>query len=800
ARPIRNHTNYQPTHVNADGSLPAYIRPHWLIPGLNKFFAAPVIPGEEETTFDRFDYIANDGVLDSNVAHVDITLAIVNAPQIVSTPLTGASPGFAYEYGALATDADFGDTLSWTLVDAPAGMTVDALGIARWLPGASDLGPQRVQLIVTDSDGNTDSQTFVINVAPPVNVPDLTGNDATAAAAALEAVGLVSGNVTEAFSLTVPAGEVLSQSVAGGSSSAAGAFVDYVISLGPPPIFVPALGNLSVPVAEAALLDIGLALGNVTYVNDANVPRNLVVSQSIGEGTDVLAGTSVDLVVSGGPALSLRLARSLLGNSESTDIDIQAFDVMGHPVALPGDLAINVVADGDASGTPPSVSGNQLLTSADTQGGYRLSVSSASLGLDVSEAFLVSSFFNNDELQSAYGIFSSQLQKANALVSGIVDALGSGDLPAVQALGVELRTLRQQLDLEALRMTPAVALESGFLPDTAPDMETASDTAFAATLPPVIAAVRDSRLFLEQLNAGAARNDDVRARFLNTRLEQAINLLDPDTLTRRGTVLHAARLHQLLSVEIPRLLAADLDRALSILVAEGLLTSVPEDPAAFYARQITPLHADLEAAQPAFFTAIGMMSATSIRSTIIKIAYKPILQAILKNAQNLVINELVKALSDVRNIPGIVTGASQSFHIFEANHSIVEAYSYYGYPDGYVVQLVGPTLLSDLGSAVSSLAGVKFSSMKDTVKSLISIKNAAQALQSVQDQFAEAQPVWVENGCVFDIEPECQQLSFVDGLPVVYKGSNFPAPVLIIVHDIVAGTVSMDNFLFFPKK
>jgi len=209
----------------------------------------------------------------------------------------------------------------------------------------------------------------------------------------------------------------------------------------------------------------------------------------------------------------------------------------------------------------------------------------------------------------------------------------------------------------------------------------------------------------------------------------------------------------------------------------------------------------METAQPAFFTAIGMMSATSIRSTIIKTLYKPILEAILKNAQNLVIEGLVKATSEVRDIPGIVTGASQSFHSFKMGYSIVEAYSYYGYPEGYIVQLVGPTLLSDMVSALSNLKGVKFSSMKDTLKSVAQIKRTAkEATELLQEQFVQTQPVWVENGCVFDGDPECQQLSFDDGLPVVYKGSKFPAPVLIIVYDVVAGTVALDNFLFFPKQ
>jgi len=167
ARRLRNQKLYQPTMVNEDASIPTSVRPQWLIPGFNRYNFAGLVPGESLGTTDTFTYQANDGTADSNEAEVRITIARVSAPTIVSEPPLSGSPGIPYTYSAVATDSDLGD-MTWTLVDAPAGMSVDsASGVVSWIPAADDLGSVRVQLIVTDTDGNTDSQPFNVAVSPP---------------------------------------------------------------------------------------------------------------------------------------------------------------------------------------------------------------------------------------------------------------------------------------------------------------------------------------------------------------------------------------------------------------------------------------------------------------------------------------------------------------------------------------------------------------------------------------------------------------------------------------------------------
>ncbi|HOC72864.1 MAG TPA: leucine-rich repeat domain-containing protein, partial [Candidatus Hydrogenedentes bacterium] len=67
----------------------------------------------------------------------------------------------------------------------------------------------------------------------PVFVPDVTGSARSEAEIALEDAGLVTGNVAEVFSNTVPAGFVISQDPAAGTPVTPAYNVDLVVSLGP---------------------------------------------------------------------------------------------------------------------------------------------------------------------------------------------------------------------------------------------------------------------------------------------------------------------------------------------------------------------------------------------------------------------------------------------------------------------------------------------------------------------------------------------------------------------------------------
>ena len=71
--------------------------------------------------------------------------------------------------------------------------------------------------------------------AEPVTVPNLVGHPEGDVPGLLAAAVLISGTRTEAFDASVPAGTVMGQSPAAGSLVDEGAFVDYVVSKGPPP-------------------------------------------------------------------------------------------------------------------------------------------------------------------------------------------------------------------------------------------------------------------------------------------------------------------------------------------------------------------------------------------------------------------------------------------------------------------------------------------------------------------------------------------------------------------------------------
>ena len=101
---------------------------------------------------------------------MNVTVTQVNdRPVITSKPKTVATAGLSYTYDAEALDHDAADTLAYSLITKPAGMSIDfATGLIRWKPTNADLGSHDVVLKV--ADGHTipasDTQSFNITVYP----------------------------------------------------------------------------------------------------------------------------------------------------------------------------------------------------------------------------------------------------------------------------------------------------------------------------------------------------------------------------------------------------------------------------------------------------------------------------------------------------------------------------------------------------------------------------------------------------------------------------------------------------------
>jgi len=98
-----------------------------------------------------------------------------NTPTITSRPNTLAIVGQPYTYAFRAADPDAGTVLTYSLLGAPAGMTISSTGAIAWTPITAQAGYTRVRVQVTDNTGRYATQSFslfadiqrIIN-SPPV--------------------------------------------------------------------------------------------------------------------------------------------------------------------------------------------------------------------------------------------------------------------------------------------------------------------------------------------------------------------------------------------------------------------------------------------------------------------------------------------------------------------------------------------------------------------------------------------------------------------------------------------------------
>ncbi|TWD83442.1 serine/threonine-protein kinase [Kribbella amoyensis] len=132
-------------------------------------------------------------------------------------------------------------------------------------------------------------------------VPQLAGLETDAAKRAIEALKLVTGKVTEAYSETVPVGRVITFTPKFDTVMKPGNTVNLWVSLGRKPIQVPDLTGKPFKEANRTLRKAGFGIER-TDAYDEKVPAGSVVSQTPKDGT-LFARDKVKLVVSKGPPL-----------------------------------------------------------------------------------------------------------------------------------------------------------------------------------------------------------------------------------------------------------------------------------------------------------------------------------------------------------------------------------------------------------------------------------------------------------------------------------------------------------------
>ncbi|MCX5769422.1 MAG: PASTA domain-containing protein [Candidatus Hydrogenedentes bacterium] len=217
--------------------------------------------------------------------------------------LGGLSRCFFAEFSIVPTYVVVPDVVGQDLSAAEAAMTEIGLivGTVTSLSSISvPAGHIMSQEPVAETEVPEGTVVALVVASGPesIAVPDVVGQPLATAQSSLSAAGLVAGTVTEVYSATVPAGEIISQNPLPGASVPSGTAVALVVSKGIEPGVVPNVVGQPLATAEAKLSAAGLVVGTVTEAYSATVPAGNVISQNPAAGTRVGDGSAVTLVIS----------------------------------------------------------------------------------------------------------------------------------------------------------------------------------------------------------------------------------------------------------------------------------------------------------------------------------------------------------------------------------------------------------------------------------------------------------------------------------------------------------------------
>lgn len=159
-------------------------------------------------------------------------------------------------------------------------------------PGASEIVKKSRAVDVTVSEGPT-----------MVTVPNVVNSSLAMAEVTLGNERLVVGEVTRVYHKQIPAGEVIHQDPAKGKQVVEGSAVNLVVSKGPEPIWIKMPNLIGLPLYQAKVIleNNKLILGVVQPETNYKYPKDEVIRQDPGPESEILQGSTVNLVVSAGP-------------------------------------------------------------------------------------------------------------------------------------------------------------------------------------------------------------------------------------------------------------------------------------------------------------------------------------------------------------------------------------------------------------------------------------------------------------------------------------------------------------------
>ena len=300
---------------NSDGETPGGL-PYFDFSG---FIGGDTLAPGQSTTGRTLSFYDPNGI--PFTYNLQILGQLNRPPTITSQPNTQALAGLPYVYQVTATDPDNNHPLTFSLLVAPAGMTVDPnSGKITWSPQTSDLGNETVLLQVDDGHGGTAQQQYTVSTttAPPDRPPLFTSTP------------VIDGNVNTAYvyqaTATDPDGDPLSFSLTAGP---AGMSVDASKGL---VSWTPAVSQLGAENVTLTVADGRGGIATQSYVvnvqQDSNDSPPMITSDPVAQYNVPPASNSPAGAVNPG-SINLTLA-----NGQTSNQTVSLNGISGGPLTL----------------------------------------------------------------------------------------------------------------------------------------------------------------------------------------------------------------------------------------------------------------------------------------------------------------------------------------------------------------------------------------------------------------------------------------------------------------------------------
>ena len=286
-------TEVMPTHLTQ--AMPA--------PAVTTATALPAVTAVTTVHTSTSTETPSAGELPAKMSTRAILLAVIAFLLIVAASFGGSWWWTEYGPGSYLT---MPTTTGRDLTDVQADL--GAIGLASSVEEEFSDDVQSGIVTHSDPDGgssvhkSTNVHLYVSKGIDMKDVPNVVGKGQDEASRTLTDAGLALGAVTDAYSEDVPPGQVISQSVAAGTSLAHDSTVDVVLSKGREPRTVPTLTGKGASAAKSSIEALGLVASPTEAYSDT-VPEGQVISQQTHEGSTVYRGDSVSYTVSKGPEM-----------------------------------------------------------------------------------------------------------------------------------------------------------------------------------------------------------------------------------------------------------------------------------------------------------------------------------------------------------------------------------------------------------------------------------------------------------------------------------------------------------------